>query len=292
MRIFQKILLLLLIITLLASSMLYDAYYAAPKRITPRYVTLSSESIPEQMDSVSILFFSDLDYNRFFREDRLRKLARKISDLSPDIIIFGGDMFDAASDRISDATVDELKSALSSLKAPLGKFAVLGDTDNSSLRRKQIVVDILDASDFELLENTSVPLRNRGSQSVTLIGLDSGLKGEQDINKAYANVSRGSYALTVCHTPDSADLVPSDLTDYFLAGHSHGGQVFYGFGSLYAPDMAVNYLRGRHTIDSSFTLDISSGVGTTQEDVRFLANSEVVLYTLRHIRTAAEEPAQ
>ncbi len=289
MKILTKILLLLGIILLLASSMMYDAYYAAPKRITPRYVTLSSESIPAQLDEVTILFFSDLNYHHFFNRQRLGLLVEKINALSPDVVIFGGDLFDQRPGKLDDAVQNELAEGLRSIKAPLGKFAVLGDFDHLTTSRRKVVENVLYDADFELLNNTSVMLRNTGSQSVTLIGIDSGLRGNPNISSAYANISRNSYTITVCHTPDTADQVPADLTDYFLAGHSLGGQVFYGFGSLYAPEMAVNYLRGRHTINASFTLDITSGVGTTEEDIRFLSNAEVVLYRLRSETPAGEE---
>ena len=289
MKIWQKILLLLGIILLLTGSMLYDAYYAAPKRITPRYVTLSSESIPEQLDEVTILFFSDLNYHHFFNKERLDNLVAKINALSPDAVIFGGDLFDQSPGKLTEDVQKELTDGLASINAPLGKFAVLGDFDCLTTSRRKVVESILYEADFEILNNTAVMLRNTGSQYINIIGLDSGLRGNPNISNVYTNISRNSYTITVCHTPDTADLVPADLTDYFLAGHSLGGQVFYGFGALYAPDGAVNYLRGRHTVNSTFTLDISSGVGTTEQDIRFLSNAEVVLYRLRHVPSDTEE---
>ena len=42
------------------------------------------------------------------------------------------------------------------------------------------------------------------------------------------------------------------------------------------------YFRGKYTVNGTFTLDISSGTGTTGRDVRFLSNAEVVLYRLEH----------
>ncbi|MBO7703380.1 MAG: hypothetical protein J6S26_02955, partial [Solobacterium sp.] len=73
-----------------------------------------------------------------------------------------------------------------------------------------------------------------------------------------------------------------DLTNYMLAGHSHGGQAWWGFGALYTPLKAELYFRGKNNVRGYFTLDITNGTGTTKEDVRFLANAEIVLYTLEH----------
>jgi predicted MPP superfamily phosphohydrolase len=281
MKTVQKIILVAVMLIMIIGALTYDAFYSAPSRFTVRHETLSSIYIPEQMNDINILFFSDLDYGTFMDEARLNKLVDTINELSPDVVIFGGDMFDQAADVPHDM-VFTVAAALGSIQAPLGKFAVFGDFDYRTDEIHSDVQEVLWDSSFEILENTSVMIRNHGSQYVTLVGLDNGLNGTQDINTAYAAVSRTAYTITICHTPDSVSQVPADITKYFLAGHSLGGQVYYGFGSMYAPPMAVEYQRGKHTISGTFTLDISSGVGTTGEDVRFLSNAEVVLYRLQH----------
>jgi predicted MPP superfamily phosphohydrolase len=150
--------------------------------------------------------------------------------------------------------------------------------------------DVMDASDFEILDNESVLLRNGGSQSITLVGLDNGLNGITAAEAAYENVSAGSYVIAVCHTPDSAGKVPGDLTDYFLAGHSHGGQAYFFFTAEYTPPKATEYLRGKHNVNGRFILDITNGTGTTGRDVRFLSDAEIVLYRLHS--SAAVQPPQ
>ena len=256
-----------------------DSFVFAPKRITRRNETLADIRIPRQMDDVTILFFSDLEYGTFLKEERLDSFVKTVNNASADIIIFGGDLYenDAA---VDEASVNTLKTALSSIKAPLGKFAVYGDNDHKSDEALASVTDILESSGFEILNNRSVLLHNLDSQSVTLVGLDNGLNGNQDIAAAYSNVSPDSYVITVCHTPDTAKKVPADLTDYFLSGHSHGGQVYYIFGATYTPAMATEYLRGKHNISDKFTLDITNGVGTAIKDERFLSYAEFAVYTL------------
>lgn len=288
MKVVHKIILLICTLVLIIGGLIYDAHYKAPSRYNVRYETLSSIFIPKQLDDVSILFFSDLDYNHFMNEDRLNKLTNKINSLSPDVIIFGGDIFDQDCGNLNDETKETVIKYLKSLNAPLGKFAVYGDLDHRSTQMEDTVNEILYASNFEVLNNKAVMLRNNGSQSISLIGLDSGLYGNQDITNAYKNVSRTNYTITICHTPDTADEVPSDITNYFLAGHSHGGQVNYGFKAKYIPKMAEHYTFGKHKINDRFTLDITNGVGTTVEDVRFLADAEIVMYRLNHVTPISE----
>lgn len=282
MKVIYKILIVLALIVGIVGALTYDAFYSAPTRYTVRYETLTSAAIPEQMDGISILFFSDLDYNKFMNEERLEKLVHTINGLSPDIVIFGGDIFDQDPNIITNETREEVIRHFKDITAPLGKFAVLGDLDEADNSMRTFIRYILYESDFEVLENKSVSLRNEGSQAIYLVGLENELTGYLNVSQAFANVSRNAYTIAVCHTPDTADDVPSDTTKYFLAGHSHGGQANWYFGSLYTPPGAMNYLMGKHTIDGAFTLDITNGVGTTIQDVRFLSSAEVVLYRLEH----------
>ena len=262
---------------------LYDAFFAAPRIVRLRTETLSSEKIPTSMDETSILYFSDLEYGTFMNDKRLNDLIDKINDNDPDIILFGGDIFDTGYDP-DEKTTAKLTKAFDSLLAPLGKFAVYGDDDSSSEEMRHKVDTIYSGSDFEVLENKSVALRARSNGSITLVGLDNMVNGNPDINAAYSSVSHSNYVITMCHTPDTADQVPQDLTDLFLAGHSHGGQAYWLFGALYTPPGAESHLRGRSTVNEHVTLDITNGVGTTGKDVRFLSDAEIVMYKLHAVK--------
>ncbi|MCI2153102.1 metallophosphoesterase [Anaerolactibacter massiliensis] len=281
MKVGQKIAVILSLLICLGGAMYYDAFHTAPSRFQVRYETLESVFIPASMDGVSIVFFSDLDYNHFMDEERMTKLVNTINSLSPDIILFGGDLFDQDPDYIDDTVGARLTELLKELDAPLGKFTVLGDFDETDDSMESYVKQILYDADFEVLQNQSVLLRRGGSDSITLVGIEPQSSDHQDLTAAYSSVSRTAYTIALCHTPDTAALVSSELTDYFLAGHSHGGQAYWGFGALYMPEYAQEYFRGKHTV-SGFTLDITNGVGTTIQDVRFLANAEVVRYELKH----------
>lgn len=281
MKTIHKIFILLGLIALIILFLYYDANHIAVSRFSRRYQELSSEKIPEQMNDINILYFSDLEYGTFMDEQRLNKLVDSINGMSADIVLFGGDMYDADA-SVTQSSNSVIRNAFTRIEAPLGKFAVLGDNDllNSSVQAS--VEGVLKKSDFEILDNTSVLLHNGGSQSIALAGIANGLNGIQNIEQAYRNISRNTYTITMCHTPDSADNVPADLTDYFLSGHSHGGQTYFIVTAGYTPAMAAKYLRGRHRISDAFILDITTGTGTTGKDVRFMADPEIVVYTLKH----------
>ena len=282
MKIWQKIAIVSCLLLSIIGILSYDSFHSAPSRFSIRYEDISSIYIPNQLNEARILFFSDLHYGSFMDKNRCQKLVDSINGLAPDVVVFGGDLLDHSILRVEESTYNELKDLLQSINAPLGKFAVLGDYDCQSEEKKQTVINLLKDAEFELLENRSIKIRNTGSESISLTGLANGLNDQQDINSAFSNVSRTTYNIVVCHTPDSANNVPTDLTKYFLAGHSLGGQAYWLFGALYTPAYAENYFRGKHEINSTFTLDITNGVGTIEKDVRFLSNAEIVLYRLQH----------
>lgn len=287
MKILTKIAIVLGLFLSLTIYLGCDAFFIAPSRYTTHTVNLESEKIPAALNDLRIVCFSDVDYGEFTDEKRLEKLVRHINDLSPDIVLFCGDLYDTGYKQ-NDADNAILAEKLKAIEAPYGKFAVLGDRDSLTEVKKEAVQEILYAGNFELLANRSIPLHYGGTASITLVGLENGINGAADINAAYANVSRNAYVITMCHTPDTADHVPGDLTDRFIAGHTHGGQAFWGFGSLFEVREG-SYLRGSVNIRDEFTLDITNGTGTTGKDVRFLANAETVLYVLKNTSEVQEE---
>ena len=288
MKKITKVLGIIVIILFLVIFLLVDSFFVAPARFVTRKETITDEKIPEQLNNMNILFFSDLKYGIFMDEDRLNKLVETINNSGADVVIFGGDIY-GDDVMVTEEANSIISTAFSNIKAKYGKFAVYGDIDDSSEVMKNAVNQIYSASDFEVMQNTSYQIHKNGSQFITLVGLDNGVDGIKDISGAYANVSQNSYVFAVCHTPDTANEVPTDLTDYFLAGHSLGGQANFFFSSMYEPTYAVKYLRGIHTIGNAFTLDITNGTGTVKQDVRFLQPAEVVVYTLKQENKKEEE---
>lgn len=280
----KRTMITLLLATLCLVGVVINATIFSPSKINVRFQSLESSKIPSSLDDISIVFFADLHFNGFVDQDRAQMVFDMIDDLNPDVVIFGGDLLDHPSlQPLSTENQAYLINALAQIKAPLGKFAVMGNHDLESPLATELVNTIYADSDFEVLINENVKIHNKTSSFINLIGIDSMALGVPDLDLSYANISPNSYNLVVCHTPDIFDEVSLDLTDLLLAGHSHGGQIFLPlFGPLYLPEGAQKYVRGTYTKEDS-TLDVSNGVGTTKEDIRFFAPAEIVHYTLKSL---------
>ncbi|MBW9213057.1 MULTISPECIES: metallophosphoesterase [Terrabacteria group] len=256
------------------------SFWISPSRFKIRKEILSSKQIPKSLHNLRILYFSDLQYGEFMNQKRLHSLVKQINSLQADVVLFGGDVYSTIA-KIDIESNKQIQSELSSIQAKYGKFAVLGDQDEMDKQHLQAVQSVLTQSNFEILKNQSVLLHKGEMDSIALVGLANGITSSIDAKKAYENLMPTHYVLAFSHTPDSAKQVPPDLTDYYLAGHSLGGQIYYLFGSLSRPIMAKEIFRGKSSIKGKFDVDVTNGVGTIKKDIRFLSPAEMVLYTLK-----------
>ncbi len=263
-----------------AISYLY-ATQIAPYKINVRNETFESTEIPLSLNGTKIVFIADLHINAFLEFEQYEKLVQQINNQHPDIVLFGGDLFDHPANSIpTDELIKQTTDLLKSIEAPLGKFAVLGNHDLESNSTRDMINQLLYDADFELLTNKSIRIRNATNQSIVLAGLDSEMLGYPDEELALENVQEQDFTLVICHTPDTVLTIPTNLVDLFLSGHGHGGQVYIPIiGAYYKANYAEQYYRDKHQIDKTL-LDVSNGIGTTKMNIRFLADAEIVVYTL------------
>lgn len=283
----------LLLLALCAAAVFFYSIFISVERLTTSYHTISSTKIPESLNNVSIGFISDLEYNNYMDKERLEGMITAINKVQPDILIFGGDIFNQSHlKEPTDATKQEVIQLLSKLKAPLGKFAVLGEQDHKDEHTLEMVKAILYASDFELLENTSIKLRNQSEEAINLIGLDALVGGSMDFTTAFENISNETFNIVVAHCPDSAFVAdfPTASVDLMLAGHSHASQIYLPLiGSLSSQDGAQRYNHGKHDIDHMI-LHITNGLGTDSMDMRLFSPPQMLVYRLQ--KEAAPLPVE
>lgn len=275
-----KILIASITATVLMILTLLHGFWIAPSQFQIRKETLKAKEIPASLDQMKLLYFSDIQYGEFLKEKRLEQFCDQVNRLSPDTILFGGDLFSTIA-SLKPEEVQVVQKLFQKMKAPYGKFAVLGDQDTVDETHRNTVLALLQTSQFEVLENRHVSLHKGQSESIQLVGLSDGIHQAQDIKTAYENIVNNQFVLTLMHTPDTANSLPADLTNYALAGHSLGGQVYLWLHSMVNPAMAKDYFRSKSLVQGKFIVDITNGVGTIHQDVRLFAPAEMVLYTLK-----------
>ena len=280
-----KIVSVLILLALIVAGVFFYSIYISVDRVNLSYQTIYSSKIPEDMNDLKIAFISDIKYNEYMNKERLTSMISKLNTTGADVVIFGGDMFSNPQTKAPDSQMSkDLTTILKSIDAPLGKFAVLGDEDLANDKTKKIVSQILYDSDFEILSDTSIRLRNKGDSSISLIGLNNMLNGDPQPDRAMKKVSEDEFNILVTHCPDIVKTsgINTKYLNLIIAGHSLGGQIYLPLlGPLHTMEGAATYNHGSYDINGT-SLYVSNGLGTKDIDMRLLAPPQILVFRLQH----------
>lgn len=280
MSMIKKIIIISATMSLIIGLCICNAFIINPKQIKVREEILSSTKIDEDLNGTLMVYFSDLYYGKFIDDDYLNKLVNNINTFNPDIVIYGGDLLE--SDEVETSS---LSQALKDIKASNGKYFILGDNDSSKAK------ELLSSADYKLIDNTSKAINVDYNSYINLINVNS---IDPNIDEAFKDINENTYNILITHYPDTFSKLIDQCFDYCLAGHSLGGQVNFPIINLFdRPHGASEYLSGAH-ITKGKTIDITNGVGRKTNNVRFLADNEIVVYRLDSIinNEAREEDAE
>ncbi|HEX3029240.1 MAG TPA: metallophosphoesterase [Clostridia bacterium] len=240
-----------------------------------RKLDLFDPDIPTAFKGTRIVYASDIHCCKFFTAKRVAALVRKINSLKPDIILLGGDYVSNSPQYIAPCFKE-----LSELKAPLGKYAVLGNHDHweSAAQTRSC----MEKAGIKLLDNQSTWIYVKGKR-IKIGGVGDYWEDSQIIGNTVSDVKESDFVLLLSHNPDYTEQIKTRKVDLVLSGHTHGGQVTL-FG-LWAPvlpsDYGQKYLKG--LVETPFTkVLISNGVGTSGHlPLRLFARPQINVITLK-----------
>lgn len=251
-----------------------------PALLDIKTIPIHHPLIPKGFDGLKILQFSDTHLGFQYTLKQLQVLVNKINSLSPDIVLFTGDLMDNPNKY---KEMDKISPILKRIKAPRGKFCIYGNHDHGGYGTL-LYKKIMEASGFMLLVNEKISIRNNDGSHFYIIGIDDCMLGMPDIVTSLENTRNNVFKLLLSHEPDLADTVSQFHIHWQLSGHSHGGQVKIPLiGPLIIPPFARKYPEGQYTIGQTLTLYVNKGIGTTRLPFRFMAKPELSIFTLKSI---------
>jgi len=253
-----------------------DATTKALTRLKVQSMTLDDEAIPSSFNGLRLVYFTDLHAFNHQDDGFLDSIFQAISVSDADFIIFGGDLIDGpVLKSLSEEQKQKMITWLKSLDAPLGKFAVLGEDD---MLEPDLIKDIYTQGNFEILDNSSVLLRNHTDEGVLLVGHNPYLSSFD--NTVYANQDASRYTLSVAYNPEVVLNLSENDTSLMLSGMTHGGQVYLPvFGSTYSKGNGP-YRKGEYTVNG-IDLWVSGGLGTVETQARWLNDPSFILITFK-----------
>lgn len=228
-----KILVIILFILILAC---LASIWVSYNWLTVTHFTVRSSKISEPF---RIVLVSDLHEHQFGRDNE--KLAEKIREQSPDLIIIDGDMINGDSEN-ADTAVELVRA----LKEAAPVYYSFGNHEYSYMEAgHEDLTEELEAAGAVVLNYQSIDIDVKGNQirlgGLYEYGFETGMQSEEENERAisyleeYADTDR--YLIMCAHRPES--FYPWDMADQWgidlvLSGHLHGGQVIIpGVGGLY-----------------------------------------------------------
>ena len=228
---------------------------------------------------------------------RIADVVEMTNALKPDIILLLGDY--GIGQKVYARPIEPMRVApvLAELRAPLGKFGILGNHDywGGSLRDwpytpqkvhdyAQHYRDMLAAADVRLLENDALRLTH-GEKPFWLLGTGSAIAlplgrrrftSYARLDQVLPMITDDAPAILMAHEPDLFTKVPGRI-GLTLSGHTHGGQVrLLGYSPITPSDYGNRFAYG-HIVEDGRNLIVSGGLGTSMLPVRFGVPPEVVL---------------
>lgn len=228
-----KILVIILSILILAC---LASIWVSYNWLTVSHFTVQSSKISEPF---RIVLISDLHEHQFGRGNE--KLAEKIREQSPDLIIIDGDMINSDSEN-ADTAVELVRA----LKETAPVYYSFGNHEYSYMEAGHgDLTEELEAAGAVVLNYQSIDIDVKGNPvrlgGLYEYGFETGMQSEEENERAvpyleeYADTDR--YLIMCAHRPES--FYPWDMADQWgidlvLSGHLHGGQVIIpGVGGLY-----------------------------------------------------------
>ncbi|MGB2831753.1 MAG: metallophosphoesterase [Methylotenera sp.] len=258
--------------------------------IEPRWVAQREMSFKltktSELKGLKIVLSSDWHLTkhplwRVMTINRAREIVKEINASQPDIIILAGD-FIADQDyhpEIADTAEEEIAMVLGELKAKHGVYATLGNHDwwfdgvkfTQALRRHHITV----------LENESIKLENL---NLWLAGIGDETTAHAMSDDALKNIPSDASVIVTVHDPGSLLKVSESWQNpnaLFLAGHTHGGQVYLPwYGAPVVPSAAPREWAYGWVQHNHHNMYVTSGLGVSILPVRFNMRPEWVQFNL------------
>lgn len=292
--------------------------FIEPKLLLTSFHRIAIPTLPIEFDGLRIVQICDLHYSSYISEKFLDRIVKKVQQLSPDILVFTGDLLSYA----ELAQEDLLHTFLTRLSAaaPLGSFAIFGNHDYSdyvsysedgvcrpihdhvptllrgftrllspkllspllppqeAIAPSEALIRLYESSGFVVLHNETVQI-GRGMKQINITGVGDLMTGHLNPKKAYSSHNAIFPTLLLSHNPDSYEELKKYPAELMLFGHTHGGQVNLPFLWKRVTPLKDHSLKSGLILRNGHKLYINRGLGSTFP-FRWFAPPEIALFEL------------
>lgn len=250
---------------------------------------IENEKIDKSLDGYKILQLSDL-HNRVFGKNS-ENLIKKIDNVSPDIIVITGDLFDKRATGISN-----MLKLVKNLTSKYPCYYVLGNHElRLGIAKFQYALVELKKMGVVILNNEHKEL----SENVKLYGIGYNLKTDlrqefkytykeeitkEDVEREVGALDTTNFNILLVHTPFSFEAYSETGFDLIFSGHVHGGIIRLPLvGGVLSPQRKLfpKYSEGIYNNGKSQMI-VSRGLGYGGLKFRLFNTPEIVVVTLKN----------
>jgi len=229
--------------------------------------------LPGRFDGFRITQLTDIHHSRILGLNEVRRVVALAQQTKPDMFVLTGD-YTTTYRRF----IEPCAEALSSLSAPEGVWAVLGNHDHYT--DPELTTRALQKHHMAVLNNAHTAL-SRGPDSLQLSGIDDWTWNAADWRRAFSGLKDNTPTILLSHQPTALDFEQTRKVSLILSGHTHGGQL--NFPWLGAParfaTKDLKYARGLFRSGDT-QLYVSTGTGVIGLPVRFGVRPEIAVLRL------------
>jgi len=253
---------------------------AAYSRLIEPYFYWISETdvfirdLPERFEGFRITQLTDIHHSRILGIDEVRRVVALAQQTKPDMFVLTGD-YSTEYRRY----IEPCAEALSTLTAPDGVWAVLGNHDHYT--DPELTTRALQRNRISVMNNAHTTLQ-RGPDSIQLSGVDDWTWNAVDWTRAFAGLNPNAPTILLSHQPIVLDLPQTRDVSLILSGHTHGGQLTFPILGAPARFATKDLKHARGLFRRGDTqLYVSTGTGVIGLPVRFGVRPEIAVLRLR-----------
>ena len=232
--------------------------------------------LPEAFDGFRILHLSDLHIDGML--DRGEALGATLDRLDYDLCVMTGD-FRFRNRLDYNATHERMEQLLEHISCAHGSYGVLGNHDFIEQ------VPGFERLGLRMLLNEAVRIDLAG-ESLYLAGIDDPhFYGTHDIEKACSTLPATAFSILLAHTPEVVEAAALAKINFYLCGHTHGGQICLPGGvPIFTNSSSPRDFSSGHWKYADMHGYTSRGTGTSFFQVRYFCPPEITIHRLQKIR--------
>jgi predicted MPP superfamily phosphohydrolase len=238
------------------------------------------DTLPREFSGFRILQLSDLHIDGL--PELTGIICERLDSLEVDLCVLTGDYRYELNGK-NHRVLPRMESIISSVRSRHGILGILGNHDSMQMAER------FQDQGVRMLINEAYELR-KGSSTIWFVGVDDPhYFGCDDLPAAVRPVPDDAFRILLAHTPEMIDDAARAGIDFYICGHTHGGQICLPyFGPvLVNSNCARKYARGtwRYRHVQGYT---SFGIGSSVVPARFQCPPE---FPVIELHRTGEAPA-